>query len=189
MELPLSFQGKQFFYAALLGVLYGVHYDLLRGLRRNGKWLTHLLDTYYALTCLLGNFLLALYIGRGQFRIFMLAAIVLGMSVWFLTCSRIFRRIFEKFWRIFLLPLRLLWQLCKKILKKTKKILKYIFSFVKKRVIIKRKKLPTEERYHAPVQIITHYEVHNIGGDGLCDHDDRHLAAEGRSAARGEDRT
>jgi len=83
MELPLSFQGKQFFYAALLGVLYGVHYDLLRGLRRNGKWLTHLLDTYYALTCLLGNFLLALYIGRGQFRIFMLAAIVLGMSVWF----------------------------------------------------------------------------------------------------------
>ena len=180
MELPLAFQGAQFFKALLLGILYGVHYDFLRGLRARGRWRTIFVDAYYALTFLIGNFLLALYVGKGEFRIFMLCAIVLGMTAWFLTLSRFVRRSFGVFWRIVLWPLHLLRRICKKILEKTKKILKNIFSFAKKRVIIKSEENSSEGRYYAPVQVITHYQVHNIGRDGLCDRDDCQPSAENR---------
>ena len=33
-------QGSRFLLAVALGVAYGLHYDLLRGLRRNLRWLT-----------------------------------------------------------------------------------------------------------------------------------------------------
>ena len=42
MEQPLWTQGSRFLLAVALGAVYGLHYDLLRGLRRNLRWLTPL---------------------------------------------------------------------------------------------------------------------------------------------------
>lgn len=55
MEQPLWLQGQQFLLSVCLGLIYGLHYDLLRGLRRSARWLTHLLDLWFALTWLLGT--------------------------------------------------------------------------------------------------------------------------------------
>ena len=66
MELPIALQGSQFLLAALLGLIYGLCYDLLRGLRRNAKPLTHPSDLIFGLLCLLGNLLFAFYIGQKQ---------------------------------------------------------------------------------------------------------------------------
>ena len=177
MELPLSLQGSQFLWSAVVGLCYGLHYDILRALRRNAKLLTHLLDLWFALTFLLGNFLTALYLGNGQFRIFMLIAVALGMTVWFLLFSYPVLWFFEKFWSIFCAPFRFTSKICKKILKKMIKLLKNIFSFVKKRVIIDRKNHTMEGMCDAPVQIVTHYKVSHTGTDGVRGRNDRHTSA------------
>lgn len=127
MSLPLAFQGGQLLSAVLLGACYALVYDLLRGLRRNAKWLTQLLDLCFCLILLLGNFLLALFVGKGQYRIFMLLATILGAALWFLTLSRLFLPLSRLFWRILFLPLRLLWQGCKKIRRISKKYFKKLY--------------------------------------------------------------
>ena len=77
MEQPLLLQARQFLLSAALGAALGLHYDLLRGLRRWARWLTHPLDLWFALSVLAANLWFALRIGGGQFRIF---ALVLQVS-------------------------------------------------------------------------------------------------------------
>lgn len=180
MELPLSLQGNQFLLSAVVGLGYGLHYDLLRGLRRNAKWLTHILDLWFALTFLIGNVFVAIYLGNGQFRIFMFVAVILGMAVWFLLFSRPILWLFEKVWAIIFAPFRILSRFCEKNLKKMKKLLKNIFSFVKKRVIIKGKNHTTEGKNGAHLQIVTHYQISHTCPDDLCDRHDRHTTAKDR---------
>ena len=130
MELPLSLQSGQFFCSVLVGLIYGLHYDFLRALRRNAKFLTHVLDLWFALTFLVGNFLTALYVGNGQLRIFMFLAIALGMTLWFLLFSRPILWIFGKFWYVLCAPFRLISKICKKILTKMIKFLKNMAEVV-----------------------------------------------------------
>ena len=68
MEQPLGLQGSQFLLSVALGVAFGLHYDLLRGLRRNLRALTHVLDLWFVLTCLAANLVFALLVGNGEYR-------------------------------------------------------------------------------------------------------------------------
>ena len=83
MEQPLLLQARQFLLSAALGAALGLHYDLLRGLRRWARWLTHPLDLWFALSVLAANLWFALRIGGGQFRIFALVGSALGAAGYF----------------------------------------------------------------------------------------------------------
>ena len=114
MEQPLWTQGSRFLLAVALGAAYGLHYDLLRGLRRNLRWLTPLLDLWFVLSWLVGNLLFGLYAGDGQFRIYMLVGSLLGSAAYFLTLSRLILPLFSKMWEILSWPFRMLGRLGKK---------------------------------------------------------------------------
>lgn len=106
MEQPLWLQGSRFLLAALMGLACGLHYDLLRGLRRNLRWLTPLADLWFVLCWLAGNLLFALRFGDGQFRVSMLVGSLTGSALYFLTFSRLLLPVFGKFWEILSWPLR-----------------------------------------------------------------------------------
>lgn len=129
MELPIALQGSQFLLAALLGLIYGLCYDLLRGLRRNAKPLTHPSDLIYGLVCLLGNLLFAFYVGRGEYRIFMLPATVSGAAIYFFCLSRLLLPFFRMLWYCVFFPFRKTGVIIGKIVKKSLKFSKKLFSF------------------------------------------------------------
>ena len=114
MELPLTLQAAQFFAAALLGLLFGLLYDFLRGLRRTLPRLTHLLDALYALCLILANFLYLLYVGGGEFRIFMFCGELTGACIYFAALQCAFTKLFIGFWRIVTFPLRAICRFLKK---------------------------------------------------------------------------
>ena len=120
MELPLTLQGQQFLLAALMGAAFGLLYDILRGLRRVARWATHLLDVLFVLSFLFGSLLFALWIGNGEYRVFMLPGTLLGMVLYFSTLSLVILPCSRFFWRFLTLPLRKFAGLCKKILEKMK---------------------------------------------------------------------
>ena len=128
MEQPLLLQGGQFLWAVALGAALGVVYDLLRGLRRTLRGLTHLADLLFSLTVLISGLLLALYVGDGQYRLFLLLGTVLGATIYFLTLSRIFSAASCMIWRFLTYPLRAAARFCKKIVEKLQNFLKNIFS-------------------------------------------------------------
>lgn len=137
MELPLAFQGSQFLLAVLLGIAYGLVYDLLRGLRRTARKLTHILDLLVCILILCGNLLFALYVGRGEYRIFMAMASILGAAVYFSTLGRLLLSLFCAFWKLLFLPFRKIFCFLCKIFKKLQFFAKNLFSFRKKSVKIK----------------------------------------------------
>ena len=95
----ISAQLISFARAALLGLVAGTVYDLLRCVRlrqRSSRLLTHLLDGIYVVLALLVLFLFTLKQGEGEMRLYMLLAIVLGLSVYFLALSPVFTPI----WRL-----------------------------------------------------------------------------------------
>ena len=183
MELPLSLQGVQFLLSALVGLAYGIHYDILRGLRRTLPAAKHLLDFWFALTFLIGNLLLALYVGNGEYRIFMLLGPALTMVVYFVTISRFFLLVFTKFWQFLNFPLRFVCKSCKKFIRKLLKKVKNIFSSRKKSVKIdtQHKRIPKNLRLEGTpdeTQIITHYKAHHSGRGDLRSRNHRRPSAE-----------
>ena len=113
MENYVSEQLVSFLRATLLGLTGGVAYDLLRAVRlrsRAGRLLTHLLDVVYVLSVLLVVFLFALRQGEGELRLYMLLAMVLGISVYFLALSDIFRPIWGFWVDVLALLLQILWK-------------------------------------------------------------------------------
>ena len=100
MEQPLLLQARQFLLSAALGAALGLHYDLLRGLRRWARWLTHPLDLWFALSVLAANLWFALRIGGGQFRIFALVGSALGAAGYFAGPSRLLLPVFGSFWKL-----------------------------------------------------------------------------------------
>ena len=175
MELPIALQGSQFLLAALLGLIYGLCYDLLRGLRRNAKPLTHPSDLIFGLLCLLGNLLFAFYIGQGEYRIFMLPATALGASVYFLCLSRFLLPVFRLLWHCILFPFRKTGEIIGKIVKKSIEFSKKLFSFEKKSVTIKRhrKKLKNQRQEgsdRASAQIIPDHDARSSGAAGILHH-------------------
>ncbi len=136
MELPISLQGRQFLWALLLGAACGLVYDILRGLRQNGRCFTTLTDIVFVLFFLTGNCLLLLYVGKGAYRLFFPVGIALGAALWFFTLSKPCLALFSRFWCLLLWPFRWFFRIFKKILKKLGKILKKGFSSRKKSVTI-----------------------------------------------------
>lgn len=136
MELPLLLQGSQFLLSALLGLCYGLLYDFLRGLRRSLPGLTHLADLLFALCLLACNLLFALYVGGGEYRIFMLLGSALGAAAYFFTLRRLFLPVSCFFWRVITFPIRMIRQLLQKTLKKIIKIAKNA-----KKHLFKKKKI------------------------------------------------
>ena len=128
MTHSIWLQSRQLLFALALGMGYGVLYDLLRGLRRSGKWLTPLLDLLFALTVLAGNLLFALHVGGGEYRLFAFCAGCAGAALWFLSGSRLLLPVFCFFWRCVAFPARCLAAGSKKILKKSEKNVKNSFQ-------------------------------------------------------------
>ena len=177
MEQPLLLQARQFLLSAALGAALGLHYDLLRGLRRWARWLTHPLDLWFALSVLAANLWFALRIGGGQFRIFALVGSALGAAGYFAGPSRLLLPVFGSFWKLFTAPGRLLARGSKKFFEKTGIFSKNIFSSAKKSVTIKNRH--RRMRRHdtnsvggeqdAPAKIITHYKTSDPRGHDLRD--------------------
>ncbi|MBQ3356935.1 MAG: spore cortex biosynthesis protein YabQ [Oscillospiraceae bacterium] len=185
MELSLGLQGRQFLLAAALGLALGLHYDLLRGLRRVFRRLTVVLDLWFALTLLIGSLLFALYVGNGEYRIFMLLGTALGMAVYFLTVSRLILPLSIQFWRILTCPLRLLGRFFGKFLEKMKNFAKNIFSSERKSFTIEnRLKMSPffKEEGTRDASFFTRHGFHHRSGRAVRDRDARHPPAENQRA-------
>ncbi len=128
MELEVYEQAQQFLWSLILGLSLGICYDVLWGLRRTMPFLTWILDLFMGMILLVGNWLLFLYVGDGEYRIFFLPTTVLGFLLWKKTLSKYFRIVTRFFWRIFLLPLTIFHRILKKIIEKMKIFLKNPFS-------------------------------------------------------------
>lgn len=126
-----------------LGAAAALVYDLLRALRlldRRDRLLTHLLDALFAASAGAGALWLALVVGGGELRLYMLSAMVLGALGWFWLLSPYLRPLWA-FWaaalsalgRLLWRPVALAWRGGKKIAAKGKKG----FSFLAKCVKIK----------------------------------------------------
>lgn len=177
MEQPVVSQALGFVWTLALGAGLGVLYDLLRGLRRSLRWLTPILDGLFALTLLTANVLFALTVGRGEFRLASLFGEAAGLTLWFLTLSRLFCRLSVAFWRGVTFPVRLLGRIVGVFLKKSRKKIKNLFSSARKSVTMiearRVRHLRTEEPEYATAQIITHYKADSSDAHGVCDRDDR----------------
>lgn len=113
MENYISDQLVSFLRAALLGLMAGVVYDLLRAVRlrrRRSRALTHILDAVYVLSALLGLFLFTLRQGQGELRLYMLLAMVLGLSFYFLLLGSIFRPLWAFWVDVLASLLKFLWK-------------------------------------------------------------------------------
>lgn len=113
MENYISDQLVSFLRAALLGLMAGVVYDLLRAVRlrrRRSRALTHMLDAVYVLSALLVLFLFTLRQGQGELRLYMLLAMVLGLSFYFLLLGSIFRPLWAFWVDVLASLLKFLWK-------------------------------------------------------------------------------
>ncbi len=113
MENYISDQLVSFLRAALLGLMAGVVYDLLRAVRlrrRRSRALTHILDAVYVLSALLVLFLFTLRQGQGELRLYMLLAMVLGLSFYFLLLGSIFQPLWAFWVDVLASLLKFLWK-------------------------------------------------------------------------------
>jgi len=97
MENYVSAQLLSFLLSALLGLLGGCLYDILRLLRRGRRRLINLLDGLYIAGVLLVLFLFTLRHGEGEMRLYMLLAMTLGAIGYFAAFSALLRPIWL-FW-------------------------------------------------------------------------------------------
>lgn len=87
MEISNSAQVIEFVLSLLLGIGFGIFYDIVRVIRRRIPFLGSALDFILPLAIAIGMLLFALYAGGGILRIFMLAAVVLGAAMYFAMLS------------------------------------------------------------------------------------------------------
>ena len=138
MENYVSLQLITFLRAALLGLSAAVIYDVLRAVRRGGgkgKLLTHVLDTVYVLLALLVVILFSLRQGEGELRLYMVLAMILGFSIYFLALSDIFLPLWSFWVEIFVSLLAILWkpmEIFFRIAKKFQIYIKKLFYFWRK---------------------------------------------------------
>lgn len=140
MELSISQQGTQFLISVSVGIVLGCIYDLLWGMRKGAPFLSGFLDLVMGLIVLVGNWILFFYVGDGEYRLFFLPGIGGGYFVWSRLLRKRFRRGILWLFGLFFLPMTLMGGILKKIIEKTKKILKNLFSKRKKSVKINRKR-------------------------------------------------
>ena len=120
--------------SALLGAAAGLIYDLLRTvrLRRRSLLLTHLTDVIYVLLLMLGLFRLALSMGAGELRLYMMVGALLGAVLYFWLPARLLRPLWEFWLGVAVSCGRLLWRpvaIFQRIAKKVWSIVKKHFPF------------------------------------------------------------
>lgn len=96
-----------------------------------------MLDLFAGLELLVANWLLFLYVGDGEYRLFFLPGIGAGFFAWKKTLGGIIRKGSGLFWLWCFLPVAGIGRILKKFMEKQKKFLKYLFSNRKKSVKIK----------------------------------------------------
>lgn len=128
MEQRIPEQLWQFLWALAGGIGIGAVYDVLWGLRRELKSVTHGADLLVGGALLVVNLLLLLYPGDGEYRSFFPGGILAGIVLWRITVSRWSRRGSRLFWKLILFIPRCLWKNLKKIIKIMKIFLKNPFS-------------------------------------------------------------
>lgn len=110
MENYVSVQLQQLGAAVALGAAAGLVYDVLRAARlmdRHDRRLTHLLDALFVTLLGLGALWLALVVGDGELRLYMITGVLLGAAAWFLLLSALLRPVWD-FWAAALLETGLL---------------------------------------------------------------------------------
>jgi hypothetical protein len=139
MELPVTLQVAQFLVSCGLGSALGLVYDLLRAPRRRWPRLTRCMDALFCILLALSLPLLALYVGRGRFRLFFYPGLFFGALAYFRLLSPVMFRFFSgclgvvcRFFRLFSVPFQFFY-------KKTKNIAKNVFSSAAKWVTIKNR--------------------------------------------------
>ena len=163
----------EFSASMLLGLALGVFYDALRALRRLRARLTLPLDVLFALTFAAALLLFALYPGRGLFRLFAFAGLVLGAGLYFLTLSPILLRVYGRLYRIIGGAARMAAAPVGIFLHFVGQILKTLFASVKKWVTIlgKIRRKRSRERSAAQnevCQIIAAGEADPSDRGGVC---------------------
>ena len=124
--------------SALLGATAGLIYDLLRTLRirrKHSRLLTHLSDAVYVLLVLLGLFRLALTMGAGELRLYMMVGTLLGASIYFWLPARLLRPLWDFWLGVSVIFLHLLWRPVEISLGALRKMWRYTkkhFSFSRK---------------------------------------------------------
>lgn len=137
MENYVAAQLQQLGAAVALGAAGGLLYDVLRAARlldRRDRLLTHLLDALFVALLGAGVLWLALVVGEGELRLYMVTGMALGAVLWFCIPSRLLRPVWD-FWaaalvavcRLVGLPFVFLWRAAKKLLE----IVKKGFSFLR----------------------------------------------------------
>ena len=143
MENYVAAQLQQLGAAVALGAAGGLVYDVLRAARlldRRDRLLTHLLDALFVVLLGAGVLWLALVVGDGELRLYMVTGMALGAVLWFYLFSRPLRPVWD-FWaaalvalgRLLGMPFVFLWRTAKKLIETVKKG----FSFLRKCVKIK----------------------------------------------------
>ena len=112
MENYVSEQLVTFCQSAVLGLVWGSAYDLLRTirLRMHCRLLPHALDAVYAGAVLLMIFLFTLHRGEGELRLYMLLAMVLGGVFYFAALGAFFRPVWRFWVEVSAYFLALLWK-------------------------------------------------------------------------------
>ena len=143
MENYVAAQLQQLGAAAALGAAAGLVYDVLRSARlldRRDRRLTHLLDGVFAALLGAGLLWLALVVGEGELRLYMVTGMLLGGVVWFCLLSPLLRPVWD-FWVTALVKTgRLLWSpfaLLGRLIKKCAAAVKKYFSFWQKCVTMR----------------------------------------------------
>ena len=143
MENYVAAQLQQLGAAVALGAAGGLVYDVLRAARlldRRDRLLTHLLDALFVALLGAGVLWLALVVGEGELRLYMVTGMALGAVLWFYLFSRLLRPVWD-FWaaalvavcRLVGLPFVFLWRAAKKLVESVKKG----FSFLRGCAIIR----------------------------------------------------
>lgn len=138
MENHIPAQAATLLRAFVLGVGAAMLYDLLRAVRmrrRRRHWLTHTLDAVYAAAVAVGALWMAVRLGGGTLRLYMLTGAAAGALLWWLWPARSLRPVWD-FWldaaadtaHLLWRPVAALWMFCGKVARFCKKA----FSFEKK---------------------------------------------------------
>lgn len=131
MENYVSAQLQQLGAAVALGAAGGLVYDVLRAARlldRRDRLLTHLLDALFVVLLGAGVLWLALVVGDGELRLYMVTGMALGAVLWFYLFSRPLRPVWD-FWaaalvalcRLLGMPFVFLWRTAKKLIETAQK--------------------------------------------------------------------
>ena len=104
MDSSIGSQTMQFLYACLLGVGFGIFYDVFRILRcafPTGRVIAFAQDVVYFSVCALATFLFLMNFNAGQIRFYIILGEVIGAALYFCTLSLLIMGVSKAIIRIF----------------------------------------------------------------------------------------